>query len=140
MRIACDSCANRTLFERQTGTLLERHPQMDRPLTDAERKLIQWMLEHGKENAHDFLPQLKKALVSPWRCSCGCASIHLKIVDRQEPVGGMQLLADFIFGCDEKLSGIFVYEQDGILSGLEVYGLGGDAPTLLPSPESLREF
>lgn len=25
-------------------------------------------------------------------------------------------------------SGIFVYEQDGIVSGLEVYGLAGDAP------------
>ena len=35
-------------------------------------------------------------------------------------------------------SGIFVYEQNGALAGLEVYGLTGEAPKVLPSPESLR--
>ena len=49
-------------------------------------------------------------------------------------------MADFIFGTDDDLSGIFVFEQSGILAGLEVYGLAGDAPKSLPSPESLRAF
>jgi hypothetical protein len=40
----------------------------------------------------------------------------------------MHILADFIFGTDEELSGIFVWEQSGVLAGLEVYGLAGDAP------------
>ena len=36
------------------------------------------------------------------------------------------------------LSGIFVYEKQGFLAGLEVYGLAGDAPKVLPSPDALR--
>ncbi len=50
----------------------------------------------------------------------------------------MHVLADFIFGTDEELRGIFVWEQGGVLAGLEVYGLAGDAPKTLPSPDSLR--
>jgi hypothetical protein len=52
----------------------------------------------------------------------------------------MHLIADFMFGSDEDLSGIFVFERNGILAGVEVYGLAGDAPKSLPSPESLRPF
>jgi hypothetical protein len=47
-------------------------------------------------------------------------------------------VSDFIFGTDEELSGIFVWEQDGVLAGLEVYGLAGGAPKILPSSHSLR--
>jgi len=36
------------------------------------------------------------------------------------------------------VSGIFLYESKGILSGLEVYGLAGEAPKSLPEPEVLR--
>ena len=50
------------------------------------------------------------------------------------------MIADFVFGEDDTFSGIFVYEMDGILSGLDVYGLAGDAPTSLPEPEALRPF
>jgi hypothetical protein len=39
-----------------------------------------------------------------------------------------------------KPSGIFVFEKDGMLAGLEVYGLAGDAPKSLPVSESLRRF
>lgn len=52
----------------------------------------------------------------------------------------MHVLADFLFGADEELSGIFVWEQGGVLAGLEVYGLAGDAPKTLPLPQSLRPF
>jgi hypothetical protein len=54
--------------------------------------------------------------------------------------GGMHILADFLFGSPEELSGVFVYEQTGVLSGLEVYGLAGEAPKTLPSIASLRPF
>ena len=51
---------------------------------------------------------------------------------------GVHPIADFVFGDENTLSGIFVYKKDGILSGLEVYGLAGDAPKSLPEPEALR--
>ena len=49
-------------------------------------------------------------------------------------------MADFVFGTDADLSGIFVFEQSGILAGLEVYGLATEAPKTLPLPEALRPF
>lgn len=113
---------------------------MNRQLTLAEEQLIRWMLEHGKEEARSFLLQLERVHVTPFRCPCGCASINLAIEGLPEPSGGMHILADFIFGTDEELSGIFVFEQNGVLAGLEVYGLAGDAPKTLPSSDSLRPF
>jgi hypothetical protein len=112
----------------------------NRELTAAERRLVRWMLEHGTPEAVEFLPQLEVAEVTPWRCPCGCASINFQIRGKPAAPPGVHPLADFVFGEGDMLSGIFVYEKDGILSGLEVYGLAGDAPKALPDPEQLRPF
>ena len=32
--------------------------------------------------------------------------------------GGLNILADFIFGTDDDLSGAFVFEKSGVLAGL----------------------
>ena len=109
-------------------------------MTDAERHLIRWMLEHGEPEAVTFLPQLEQAQVTSWRCSCGCASIKLKIEGQPEPPVGIHPIADFVFGTEEDLSGIFVYEKNGVLGGIEVYGMAGDAPKSLPLPDELRPF
>ena len=111
---------------------------MNRPLTTAEECLIRWMLEHDTPEARAFLPQLEQAQVTPWRCACGCGSIHLTIRGYPERSGGFHPLAGFLFGSDEDLSGIFVYDQSRVLGGLEVYGFVGNVPKSLPSPESLR--
>src|ERR1700685_3456860 len=103
-----------------------------RQLTTHEEQLISWMLEHGNPEALAFLPQLEKAQVTPNRCQCGCASIDLSIDGFPEPSGGMHILSDFVFGAGDGLSGIFVFEKNGVLAGLEVYGLAGDAPKSLP--------
>jgi hypothetical protein len=112
--------------------------EVNRELTDHERRLVRWMLEHGIPEAAGFLAQLELAEVTPWKCGCGCASINFQIRGRPKAPPGVHLLADFLFGDDRNLSGIFVYEKDGILSGLEVYGLSCDAPKSLPEPEELR--
>ena len=91
---------------------------MNRQLTLVEEHLIRWMLEHGDTEAQDFLPQLGKARVTPWRCSCGCASINLSIEGFPDPSGRLHVLADFVFGSDSDLSGIFVFEKSGVLAGL----------------------
>jgi hypothetical protein len=96
------------------------------------------MLEHGDPEAATFLPQLDAAEVTPWKCKCGCASINFRIRGHPEAPPGVHPIADFIFGEGDTVSGIFVYEKNGILSGLEVYGLAGDAPKSLPQPEELR--
>lgn len=98
------------------------------------------MLEHGESKAQAFLSQLENAKATSWRCPCGCASINLVIDGLPEPSGGLHILADFIFGTDIELSGVFVFEKNGVLAGLEVYGLVGDAPRTLPSFDVLRPF
>lgn len=116
-------------------------PEAIRPLTEHERRLVAWMLQHGEPDALAFLPQLELAQVMPWRCPCGCASINFQIPGMPEAPPGVHPIADFIFGEGENLSGIFVFESGGILSGLEVYGLADqNAPRSLPEPGRLRPF
>jgi hypothetical protein len=114
-------------------------PSANRPLSDEERQLVRWMLEHGSREASQFLPQLELAEATPWRCPCGCASFNFAIDGRNAPPG-VHIIADFVFGGEDDLCGIFVFEKDGILSGLEFYGLAVDPPSSLPPPESLRPF
>ncbi len=52
----------------------------------------------------------------------------------------MNFLAEFLFGTHEDISGTIVWEQSGVLAGLEVYAFAGDAPKTLPSPDALRPF
>jgi hypothetical protein len=112
----------------------------NRDLTREERELVRWMIENGAPDASQFLPQLERAKVLPKRCPCGCASIDFSIDGRPQPGGALRPIADFVFGSGDELSGIFVFEQSGVLAGLEVYGLAGDAPKTLPSADSLRPF
>jgi hypothetical protein len=112
-----------------------------RLLTKEEHQLIEWMLKHGSPEALQFLPQLASARATSWRCPCGCASINFVL--EGQPLAesrGIYVIADFVFGPADQLSGIFVFQKAGMLAGLEVYGLAGDAPKHLPAQEALRPF
>ena len=87
----------------------------NRNLTSEERTLVCWMLEHGAPDAPQFLTQLERAQVLPTRCPCGCASIDFSIDGQPKPTGELRPLVDFVFGSGEELSGIFVFEQSGVL-------------------------
>jgi hypothetical protein len=109
-------------------------------MTAAERELTRWMLEHGgAPDAERFLEHLDRAHVVS-RCPCGCASVDFAVSGEAEPSGGLRVLGDYVFGDEGTLSGAFVFEQNGVLAGLEVYGMAGDAPRTLPRPEELRPF
>jgi hypothetical protein len=122
------------------GEKLGGEIKLNRPLTIAEKNLIGWMLEHGEPEARNFLPQLEHVRVSNFCCPCGCASLDFVIPGETERSGGIHPIAEFIFGTEDDLSGIFVFTCRGVLAGLEVYGLAGDAPKSLPTPEVLRPF
>jgi hypothetical protein len=68
----------------------------DRPLSDEERFLVHWMLEHGESHAPAFLPQLEQARVAS-RCRCGCASIDFSVAGKQSSVTGMDILSDYVW-------------------------------------------
>lgn len=112
---------------------------MSRPLTAAEYELTRWLLEHGKPEATNFLPQLERAQGSDWKCTCGCASFNFEI-DGHEAPPGVNVLSDFVFGEGENLCGIFAYESKGVLAGVEVCGYAVDAPKALPTPAELRSI
>jgi hypothetical protein len=111
----------------------------ERPLSKTEYDLARWMLENGEPGGRAFLSQLDRAHVVS-RCPCGCASVDFEVEDLSPPTGGLRILGDFVFGIDSDLAGAFVFERSGVLAGLEVYGLAGDAPKTLPSPSALRPF
>lgn len=109
----------------------------ERRLTVEELHLARWMLEHGEPAARAFLPQLDRARVVS-RCPCGCATIDLEIEGLPPARGIGRILGDFTFSDGDDVSGIFIYESDGVLGGVEVYGLSGDAPKVLPTPDVLH--
>ena len=113
---------------------------MNRPLSQAEYELARWMLEHGTPEASNFLCQLEQAEVTDWRCPCGCASINFKIKGHPEAPPGVNILGDFVAGNEGRLSGVFIFENGGLLSGIEVYILTGDSPTALPTVGELRRW
>src|SRR4051812_48743027 len=97
-----------------------------RPLSDEERALVRWLLEHGEPRASQFLSQLEDACVVS-RCGCGCASVNFAI-GGQTPscVGGLDVLSDFYWHDHEgHASGVFVFACEELLAGLEVYSLDG---------------
>jgi hypothetical protein len=112
----------------------------NRPLTDAERQVARWMLEQGSAEAKSYIAQLDEAEVTPWKCRCGCASLHFQIRGHDEPPpgGGLHILGDFMMGEGENAIGAFIYSRNGLLRGIEVYGLANDAPHAMPKPEDLR--
>jgi hypothetical protein len=48
------------------------------------------------------------------------------------------MLGDFMVGEGEESFGVFIFQSGGILSGVEVYALGAEAPSTLPMPGQLR--
>jgi hypothetical protein len=110
-----------------------------RPLTEAERGLARWMLEHGSPEAAAYLSQLDQAHVVS-RCPCGCASIDFEVAGLPAPSGGLRILGDYLFGGEADLAGAFIFARAGVLAGIEVYGLAVEAPRMLPHPESLRPY
>jgi hypothetical protein len=111
--------------------------EQNRPLTDAEKDLARWMLGHGTEEAKQYLEQLELAEVTPWRCRCGCASINFQIKGYAEAPPGAHILGEFLLNDGDYPGGIFIYSSGGLLKGIDVYGLAGDAPRVLPRPEDL---
>ena len=112
----------------------------NRPLTGAELALVRWLLQHGERGASDFLVQLDDARVVS-RCSCGCASIDFAINNVVPPPGaGVGILADYEWrGAEGELYGVFVFEREGLLAGLELWSQDGlGQASYLPDIEKLR--
>jgi hypothetical protein len=114
----------------------------DRPLTHAEEALVRWLLQHGRSPAADYLEQLDHARVVS-RCYCGCASIDFSVDGVVPRAGkGIRILAEYEWrAVGGEMFGVFVFEREGLLAGLEVWSQDGLADaTTLPDPQQLIEL
>jgi hypothetical protein len=111
-----------------------------RSLTSEERTLVKWMLEHGEPGADRYLAQLEEAVVISG-CRCGCASINFQIGDKPAHYKpGLTVISDHAFrrGANGHF-GVFVFTEEDMLSGLEVYGFD-ETPGPLPTVDELIPF
>jgi len=99
----------------------------DRPLSQQERTLLNWLIEHGTPEAQQFATQLESVRVVG-HCGCGCPTLDLATDKATEPTtGASQILADFSGTTPEKVRvGVILHAREGKLSELEVYSVAGD--------------
>jgi hypothetical protein len=113
-----------------------------RPLTEEERKLLEWLLANGTPDAKPYLSQIANVNVIS-ECTCGCPTIDLALGDREQPkTGPSVILADFVGTAPEGIEvGVIVHAREGEISELEVYAIAGSkGPFNLPGVESLKPF
>jgi hypothetical protein len=113
-----------------------------RPLTEEERKLLEWLLTNGSPDAKSYLSRLANMNVVG-KCTCGCPTIDLALGDReQRKTAPSTILAGFVGKSPEGVEvGVIVHAREGEISELEVYALPDwKQPFNLPSVESLKQF
>jgi hypothetical protein len=113
-----------------------------RPLTEGERKLLEWLLTNGSADAKPYLSQIANVNVVG-KCTCGCPTIDLALGDReQRKTAPSTILADFVGKSPEGVeAGVIVHAREGEVSELEVYAIPDwKGPFNLPSVESLKQF
>ena len=100
-------------------------PFVERPLTEKERSIVVWLLQHGNEEASKYLPEVEQATVVG-RCPCGCKTIYFAISGHRPENDVMIVLSDYYWVDDDgHTNGIFVYSISGQLAGLEVHTCDG---------------
>lgn len=98
----------------------------NRALIERESEFIRWLLEHGKERARSFLPQIKSAWVTS-RCGCGCASIDLSINGiTYKGTAGMEILCDYCWHTSSgAYFGVFAFACNDLLAGIDLWSIDG---------------
>jgi len=110
-----------------------------RPLTNKERELLVWLLEHGPINATNFLPQLD-IIEARSSCSCGCPSIEFSATVDSPFIDSPQGMRAYFLGrSGEDEVGLMLTAGSGVLSELEIYTFSEvDRPFDLPALNTLR--
>ena len=87
------------------------------------------------------MEQLERARVIRL-CACGCASIDFAIGNKRPVHFAMRVLSDYQWHNEQnELFGAFVFEQDGLLAGLDLWSIDGQGtPNVLPPIERLLPY
>ena len=111
-----------------------------RPLTQHERDLIRWLLEHSQLEASRYLCQIDKLSVFE-KCSCGCPTVYFALDGVPVEGKGEELLSDWLAEVDGEEVGLMLFQTNNKISSLEVYSLAGtEKPFGLPAIESIHGY
>jgi hypothetical protein len=112
-----------------------------RPLTEDERRLLEWLLHHGTPAAATYLGQLPSVSVVS-RCGCGCPTIDFAVSGRAASLGSpTTVLADVGGTSPEGVRvGIIVHGREGLISELEVYSVAGQGTFSMPRIEDIESY
>ena len=115
-------------------------PVVRRPLSQAERTLLEWLLGQGGPDASKYAAQIENLHVLS-RCGCGCPTVDFALHSGRK-VGASHIVAEAGGKSPEGISvGVILHAREGELSELEVYSNQGlDLPFALPRPESLESY
>lgn len=113
---------------------------VSRSLTQQERDLVRWLVEHAHRNADDLLLQIDHLSVVS-KCTCGCPTIDFALdgdpVDRK----GEEIISDWLAETNGEVVEVMLFQTNGKISTLEVYSCAGtDKPFALPSIESIKSY
>jgi len=132
------------LFNRLRGAAPKLTTPVDRPLTEEELRLADHLLRHAAPpEALAFIPQLAHARVTGY-CPCGCPTVDLSVPPemRVQNPPPERPLADATGRVNEKLVGVMLFQENGLLSLLEGYRLEdvSDDPFRLPAVETVERL
>jgi hypothetical protein len=112
---------------------------LNRPLTEAERRFLTWLLEHGATGASAYIAQIPEITVIR-QCGCGCPTLDLAVAGKHGQ-GESTIVADFLGMTQEQAYvGVMVHVREGVLSELEAYTLSDITEFTFPRIEVLRPF
>jgi hypothetical protein len=108
----------------------------DPRMTSEEQAVVLAMLAQDFPGSEELRAQVPAAVVTG-RCTCGCATIDLRVESAPRAAGapvqnGVLISADV----RDTGSGALLFVKDGYLSCFEVYSVE-DEPAALPHPEQL---
>jgi len=114
------------------------YEQVRRPLTQQERDLVRWLIEHAHRDVGDLLSQIERLTVAS-KCKCGCPTVDFALDGMPVERRGEQLISDWLAEVEGEPVGVMLFQTNGIISTLEVYSLAGsDKPFGLPAIESMK--
>ncbi|TGK77679.1 hypothetical protein EHQ24_18860 [Leptospira noumeaensis] len=112
---------------------------LPRLLTEEETTIILWLLKNSPSNLTHHINNIANIIVQD-KCKCGCASIDF--LNRKEyKKSNLTIISDFKWKDNKNnLFGIFLFEVNSKLAGLEVYSIDGNAetPKILPNIQNLQ--
>jgi hypothetical protein len=112
-----------------------------RSLTDKERELIHFLLDHGSRAAASYANQLPKVSVVG-RCDCGCPTIELAVDGRAaSPRSPSAILAEAAGRSPEGVSVLVIlHAREGKIAELEIAPLGDEGEFSIPRIKDLDVY